>query len=48
MFGDDFWPYGVEANRRTIEAFLRFCDEQGVSHRPVALNELYPANVAGL
>ncbi len=48
MFGDDFWPYGVEANRPTLEAFVRFCDEQGVSHRPVAVDDLYPGNVRKL
>jgi 4,5-dihydroxyphthalate decarboxylase len=48
MFGDDFWPYGVGANRATIEAFLQFCDEQGVSHRRVSIDELYPENVRDL
>ena len=47
-FGDDFWPYGVEANRATLEAFVRFCDEQGVTHRAVTVDELYPDNVRGL
>lgn len=47
-FGDDFWPYGVEANRPTLEAFVKFCDEQGVTHRPVNVDELYPADVARL
>ena len=28
----DMWPYGLELNRRTIEAFLRFGFEQGVAH----------------
>ncbi len=35
LFGDDFWPYGVEANRPTLEAFVQFCNEQGVTHRQV-------------
>jgi 4,5-dihydroxyphthalate decarboxylase len=48
MFGDDFWPYGVEPNRSTLEAFVRYCDEQGVSHRPVSVDELYPENVRRL
>lgn len=48
MFGDDFWPYGVEVNRTTLDAFVRFCDEQGVSHRPVSVEELYPENVRSL
>lgn len=48
MFGDDFWPYGVDANRETLEAFVRHCDEQGVTHRPVSVDELYPENVGTL
>jgi 4,5-dihydroxyphthalate decarboxylase len=48
LFGDDFWPYGVEANRPTLEAFVTFCNEQGVTHRPVAVDELYAENVRGL
>ena len=42
LFGDDFWPYGIEPNRPTLEAFLSFAHEQGVCHRPVAVNELFP------
>ena len=45
MFGQDFWPYGVEPNRRTLEAFLNFAFEQGVAHRKVALAEVFPASV---
>ncbi len=45
VFGADFWPYGIEANRPTLEAFLRFAHEQGVCHRPVACDELFPAEV---
>jgi 4,5-dihydroxyphthalate decarboxylase len=44
MFGPDFWPYGVEPNRKTLEAFLTFCVEQGVAHRPVTIGELFPDN----
>ena len=46
LCGEDFWPYGVEPNRRTLEAFLAFCVEQGVAHRPVSLDELF-ASYAG-
>ena len=45
LFGDDFWPYGIEPNRPTLEAFLRFAHEQGVCHRPVAVDELFPAEL---
>ncbi|MEE8333299.1 MAG: ABC transporter substrate-binding protein, partial [Alphaproteobacteria bacterium] len=42
MFPDgDYWPYGVEPNRRTLEAFLRFCHDQGVSRRKLTVEELF-------
>jgi len=46
LFGDDPWPYGVEPNRRTLEAFLEFAFEQGVCHRRLAVEELFPAELA--
>jgi 4,5-dihydroxyphthalate decarboxylase len=39
--GEDFWPYGVEANRATLEAFLGYAHEQGVCHRRLAVEELF-------
>ncbi len=45
LFGEDYWPYGVDANRPTLEAFLRFASEQGVAHRPLGVDELFPAEV---
>ena len=45
LFGEDFWPYGVDANRPTLEAFLRFAHEQGVAHRPLDVDDLFPAEV---
>ncbi len=41
LCGEDFWPYGIASNRRTLEVFLEFCLEQGVAHRRVELNELF-------
>jgi len=46
LFGDDPWPYGVEPNRRTLEAFLQFAFEQGVCHRRLGVEELFPAELA--
>lgn len=43
--GDDFWPYGIEPNRVTLEAFLQYCWEQGVCHRRMTPEELYPSEV---
>lgn len=45
LFGADFWPYGIEPNRPTLEAFLRFAYEQGVCHRLVTPEELFPPQV---
>jgi 4,5-dihydroxyphthalate decarboxylase len=45
-FGDDFWPYGVEPNRTTLEAYLRYAHEQGVCHRPVKPEELFAPETA--
>lgn len=41
LAGEDFWPYGVEANRPTLEAFLRYAYEQGVARRPLRVEELF-------
>jgi 4,5-dihydroxyphthalate decarboxylase len=46
IFGDDPWPYGVEANRRTLETFLEFAFEQGVCHRRLTIEELFPEQLA--
>ena len=39
--GDDFWPYGLEKNRRTLETFLRYHFEQGLSKRLLTPDELF-------
>jgi len=41
LMGDDFWPYGLEANRKTLEAFLRHHHAQGLSSRLVKPEELF-------
>lgn len=41
LMGDDFWPYGLEANRTVLETFVRYASEQGVAARPVAVDELF-------
>ncbi|MBI77152.1 MAG: 4,5-dihydroxyphthalate decarboxylase [Rhodospirillaceae bacterium] len=37
----DYWPYGVERNRTTIDAFLRFCFDQGVTTRHLKAEEIF-------
>jgi 4,5-dihydroxyphthalate decarboxylase len=41
LLGQDYWPYGVEPNRKTLEAFLRHHHEQGLSTRRLTVEELF-------
>lgn len=43
--GADFWPYGVEANRPTLEAALRYSRAQGLIWRQLTIEELFIPNV---
>lgn len=51
IFGDDLFPYGIgperggEINRATLKAFLKFGYEQGVCHRLLDVEELFPRQV---
>ncbi len=41
IMGRDFWPYGVESSRSTLEAASRYSHEQGLTVRPIALDEMF-------
>jgi ABC-type nitrate/sulfonate/bicarbonate transport system substrate-binding protein len=41
-------PYGIEPNRRMLEAVIRHSVEQGIISRPVAVEELFPPNTHAL
>ncbi|NIS61924.1 MAG: 4,5-dihydroxyphthalate decarboxylase [Proteobacteria bacterium] len=45
LFGPDYWPYGIEPNRTTLGAFLEYAYEQGVCHRRLKVEELFPREV---
>lgn len=44
LMGHDFWPYGVEPNRKTLEALARYSFEQGLSVRRVEVEEMFAAS----
>jgi 4,5-dihydroxyphthalate decarboxylase len=44
--GGEPWPYGLEPNRATLEPFLMYCAEQGVTARRLAPEELFPKETA--
>ena len=39
--GEDFWPYGIEPNRPTLEAFLQYGYEQGVCKKRIKVEDLF-------
>ena len=39
--GDDWWPYGVDANRHVLDTFLRYHHEQGLSKKRLQPEELF-------
>jgi 4,5-dihydroxyphthalate decarboxylase len=41
VFGGDPWPYGLERNRPTLEAQIRYLWEQGLTARKVAVDDLF-------
>ncbi len=41
LMGDDYWPYGLEPNRGTLEALMRYSCEQGLAQRTVPLETLF-------
>lgn len=45
IFGSDWWPYGIEANRHTTGTLIRYMGEQGLIDRPVTVEEIFAPNV---
>ncbi len=41
IMGEDWWPYGVEKNRETVEALCQYSFEQGLSARRMQVEELF-------
>jgi 4,5-dihydroxyphthalate decarboxylase len=45
IFGDEFWPYGLEPNRTVLEQFAEYACQQGLTSRPLTTEELFPAEL---
>lgn len=41
LMGENYWAYGVEANKVTLEAATQYAYEQGLASRKVAIEELF-------
>jgi hypothetical protein len=41
LLGEDWWVYGVEANRKMVETFLRYHFEQGITTRRFTIEDIF-------
>jgi 4,5-dihydroxyphthalate decarboxylase len=41
LMGRNFWPYGIEANRKSLAALFRYSYEQGFSNKELTIEELF-------
>jgi 4,5-dihydroxyphthalate decarboxylase len=41
LMGDDFYSYGIENNRKTLEALFRYSYEQGLASKELTIEELF-------
>ena len=41
VFGNEFWPFGVEENRPTLEALVGYLHEQALIPRKIAIEEIF-------
>jgi 4,5-dihydroxyphthalate decarboxylase len=47
-YGPDPYPYGIEESRPTLEAFCRYAHDQGVTHRRMTIDDLFPREVRAM
>ena len=41
VLGEDWWPYGIEANRTALDAVLRYHHEQGLTARRFTVEDIF-------
>ena len=47
LMGEDWWHYGLEANRKAVDAFLRYHFEQGLSKRRLTCEDIFAPELLG-
>jgi len=45
LMGDDYWPYGIDANQHVLSTFIRYLDQQGLLARPIQADELFAPGI---
>jgi 4,5-dihydroxyphthalate decarboxylase len=41
VFGPDPWPYGVDANRKTLDALMLYLVQQSLIAKPIPVDDLF-------
>lgn len=47
LLPSDWWSYGVEANRKAIDTFLRYHFEQGLSQQQLTCEDIFDPELLG-
>ena len=48
LMGKNFWPYGIDPNRKALETLFRYSQEQGLASRRLTIEELFVPSTLGL
>ena len=48
LMGEEWWPYGVQANRNAVDTFLRYHFEQGLSKRRLTCEDIFVPELLGM
>ena len=41
LLGEDWWPYGIAANRDAIDAVLRYNYQHGITKRRITIEDIF-------
>jgi 4,5-dihydroxyphthalate decarboxylase len=45
LFGPQIWDYSIEGSRKALDVLVAYVHEQGLSRRPVSVEELFVSNI---
>jgi len=48
LMGKNYYSYGIENNRKTLEALFRYSHQQGLCSRELTIEELFESSSLGL
>lgn len=48
LMGENYWPYGVEPNRKALETLCRYSHEQGLASRLLSVDDLFHPSALSL